>query len=334
MNKRTEQDVVISSRVRLARNLSEFPFPNKMTESQADQIIGKVRNAVGADVTYLDLKNMTNLDKQALVEQHLMSPVLVQKKQHSALFLSKDQSVSIMVNEEDHLRIQSIVPGLQLQEAYQKADQADDQLENALSFSFEEQTGYLTACPTNAGTGMRASVMLHLPALTANQQINGLIASVGKMGFAVRGLYGEGSQADGDLYQISNQITLGLSEQDTLNQLQSVTEQIIEREVELRRAMVERNRAEMCDLVWRAFGTVKYAQIMTAKEFMALASQIRLGISMGIITHISSQHLNRLMIAVQPANLQKHCGRELTPAERDFERASYLRKEIENGKDE
>lgn len=334
MSSQMEQDVVLSSRVRLARNLSEFPFPNKMTPAQANQVIQKAREAAGKEFTCLDLTAMTPLDQQALIEQHLISPALAQNNRHSALLLSKDQSVSIMINEEDHFRIQSIVPGFQLQQAYEKADQADDRLESALTFAFDEQTGYLTSCPTNAGTGMRASVMLHLPALTANHQINGLIASVGKMGFAVRGIYGEGSQAEGDLYQISNQITLGISEQETLNHLQSVTEQIVEREMELRRAMVERNRSEMCDLVWRAFGTVKYAQIMSAKEFMALASQIRLGISMGIITHITSRHLNQLMIEVQPANLQKHCGRELTPAERDFERAGYLRKEIENGKDE
>lgn len=334
MSKKAEQDVVLSSRVRLARNLSDFPFPNKMSDQQAGEIISRVRSAAGQDFTCLDLNGMTDLDKQALVEQHLISPALVQKKRHSAVLLSQDESVSIMINEEDHLRIQSIVPGLQLQEAYKRADQADDLLENTLSLAFDEETGYLTSCPTNAGTGMRASVMLHLPALTANHQINSLIASVGKLGFAVRGIYGEGSQAEGDLYQISNQITLGLSEQETLNHLQSITEQLIERELGLRQAMAERNRAEMCDLVWRAFGTVKYAQIMSAKEFMSLASQIRLGISMGMITHITPQHLNRMLIDVQPANLQKRCGKPLTPAERDFERAAYLRKELENRKDD
>ncbi len=319
-------NIVISSRVRLARNVKEFPFPPKLKHPQA--VIQAVRQAAGADFTCLTCNSMTPLDKQSLVEEHFISPALA-KNESGAVLLSKDQSVSIMVNEEDHLRIQCILPGLQLKEAYRLADQTDDLLEESLNFAFDETVGYLTSCPTNAGTGMRASVMLHLPALTANHQMNSLIATAGKMGFAVRGIYGEGSQAEGDFYQISNQITLGLSEEETLQRLQSVTEQMIEREMKLRQAMMERNRAQMCDVIWRAFGTVKYAQIMTAKEFMSLASQIRLGISMGVITHIKNETLNKLMTEIQPAHLQKHFGKTLSPSERDRMRAEYLRKEIE-----
>lgn len=318
--------VVISSRVRLARNLTEFPFPGMLKEP--GKVVEAVRKAAGEDFTYLDCSAMTPLDKQAFVERHVISPALEQSEGGGVL-LNQDETISIMINEEDHLRIQCILPGFQLQEAFRLADQADDLLEQSLDFAFDEQIGYFTSCPTNAGTGLRASVMLHLPALTANHQMNNLIASVGKMGFAVRGLYGEGSEAEGDLYQISNQITLGLSETETLQRLQSVTEQLIERELQLRQAMMERNRAQMCDMVWRAFGTMKYAQIMTSKEFMSLASQIRLGISMGVLTHIKAEQLTRWMTEIQPAHLQKHCGKPLSPSERDFERAAYLRNELE-----
>ncbi len=319
-------NIVISSRVRLARNVNDFPFPAK--SDHPEKVIEAVKGAAESDFTCLTCNGMTPLDKQALVEKHLISPALA-KQRDGAVLINKDQSISIMVNEEDHLRIQCIMPGLQLKEAYELADKTDDLLEESLSFAFDETIGYLTSCPTNAGTGMRASVMLHLPALTANHQMNSLIATAGKMGFAVRGIYGEGSQAEGDFYQISNQITLGLSESETLQRLQSVTEQLIEQELQLRQAMMERNRAQMCDIIWRAFGTVKYAQIMTAKEFMSLASQIRLGISMGVITHIKNETLNRLITEIQPAHLQKHCGRPLSPSERDMMRADYLRKEIE-----
>lgn len=319
--------IVISSRIRLARNLADIPFPGVSKNPQA--VIQAIRQAAEKGAfSYLDCDGMTALDKQLLVEQHLISPVLA-KSDHCGVLLNQEETVSIMVNEEDHLRIQAVLPGLQLKEAYDLADRTDDLLEETLEYAFDEEIGYLTACPTNAGTGMRASVMLHLPALTAHHQINALIASVGKLGFAVRGIYGEGSQAEGDLYQISNQVTLGLSEQETLQQLQSVTEQLIEREMQLRQAMTERDRAGMCDMVWRAFGTVKYAQLMTAKEFMALASQIRLGISMGVITHISQEHLNALTVEIQPAHLQKHYQKPLSPSERDLLRATYLRNEIE-----
>lgn len=319
-------NIVISSRVRLARNISKFPFPGKANPSQ--DVIEAVRKAAGSSFTCLTCQGMTPLDKQALVEEHIISPALAQKNE-GAVLLNKDQSISIMVNEEDHLRIQCMLPGLQLQKAYELADKTDDLLEESLSYAFDSEIGYLTSCPTNAGTGLRASVMLHLPALTANHQMNSLVATAGKMGFAVRGIYGEGSQAEGDFYQISNQITLGISETETLQRLQAVTEQLIERELQLRQVMMERNRAKMCDDIWRAFGTVKYAQIMTAKEFMALASRIRLGISMGVITHIKNETLNKLMTEIQPAHLQKHYGKSLSPAERDMMRAAYLRKEIE-----
>ena len=335
MTKETEQNaIVLSSRVRLARNLSHLPFPNQMTAEQAEEVIRRAKDAAGSRLSCLPFNTLPDLEKQALVEEHLASPVLLQKKTPCALLLSDDRTVSVMVNEEDHFRIQSIVPGLDLQEAYRKADETDDLLESKLNFAFDEETGYLTACPTNVGTGMRASVMLHLPAMTANHQINGLIASVGKSGFAVRGMYGEGSQAEGDLYQISNQITLGITEQETLRQLQSVTEQIIERELELRRAMAEQNRSELCDMVWRAYGAVSYAQIMSTKEFMTLASRLRLGVSMGMLPQVTPELLNRLMTEVQPASLQKRCGKALSAAERDFERANLLRNTFQKGKGE
>lgn len=318
--------IVISSRVRLARNLSDTPFPGLSKDPQA--VINTIRKAAGNHFSYLDCDTMPLLEKQSLVEQHLISPALA-KSTHCGVLLNKEETVSIMVNEEDHLRIQAVLGGLQLKEAYELADRTDDLLEESLTYAFDEEIGYLTACPTNAGTGMRASVMLHLPALTAHHQMNALIASVGKLGFAVRGIYGEGSQAEGDLYQISNQVTLGLSEQETLQQLQSVTEQLMEREMQLRQAMTERDRAGMCDMVWRAFGTIKYAQLMTAKEFMTLASQIRLGISMGVITHISQERMNDLTVQIQPAHLQKYAQKTLSPSERDVLRATYLRNEIE-----
>ncbi|MDN5293473.1 MAG: protein arginine kinase [Eubacteriales bacterium] len=331
-----ENDVVISSRVRLARNLEDIPFPHLMNEDQASRVLHGVRLAATTPEVYRELgpmefvmlEELSPLERQILVEKHLVSPQFVQEPRYRAVVVSEDEAVSIMVNEEDHLRIQVILPGLQLEEAYRLAEKTDDLLEGTLNFAFDERRGYLTACPTNVGTGLRASVMVHLPALVLTNQIGNVINAVTKLGMAVRGFYGEGTEALGNLFQISNQVTLGPSEEEIISNLLGVTRQIIAQERSTREYLYRENRQAVEDRVWRSYGLLKHARIITSEETMRLLSDVRLGVALGVVPGLTQRQINELMVITRPAFLQKVHGGEMNPYERDLLRAQVIREKL------
>lgn len=322
-----ESDVVISTRVRLARNLADTPFPAKWDAETAKSVTQKVRTAAGENFEFLNLDNAPSLNKQALMEEHIISREMLSGINKS-LLLSDGGSVSIMVGEEDALRLQAIAPGLDLDGAYKSADTLDTLLGETLDYAFDEQFGFLTSCPTNVGTGMRASVMLHLPALELAGRINRLAGDVGKLGLTIRGLYGEGSDSKGSLYQLSNQITLGISEAQTLDKLKSITSQIIDTERTLRKRMYESSPESLADTVYRALGTLKYARKLSSAECESLLSEVKLGADAGIIKDVPVDLLTKLMIESEPAHIMLAAKKALNAEERDIFRAEQMRKAL------
>lgn len=329
-------DIVLSSRVRLARNLEGVPFPHLLSQAQAADVLAAARKAADelnkfgflGTVRYLPLVDVTPVERQVLVEEHLISPAQAKDVQHKAVILSQAEEVSVMVNEEDHLRIQCLLPGLQLQDAWALASRVDDALEQTMTFAFSESRGYLTACPTNVGTGLRASVMMHLPALVLTNQAARVLNSVGQLGLTVRGLYGEGTEAIGNIFQISNQITLGRAEGEIIDHLSAVVSQIIDHERQAREALVREAKDQVEDKVSRALGILSSARIMTSDEAIRLLSDVRLGINMGILTRVPLKTANELLITTRPAYLQRLAGRELSPFERDLQRAALIRTKL------
>ncbi len=336
-----DSDIVVSSRVRVARNLAGIPFPHLLNTGKSEEIIHAVRLAIknkeAPELTgsyeLSSLSELSPIERQILVDKHLISPDLLNDFENKAVVLRDDDVVSIMINEEDHLRIQCLLPGLQLKEAWDIVDKVDDGLEKTLDYAFSEKIGYLTSCPTNAGTGLRASVMLHLPGLKLTKQLGGVLGAIGKLGLTVRGLYGEGTEALGDLFQISNQITLGQSEAEIVNNLISVTRQILSQEQASRGALYKDRRAVMEDRIYRAYGTLKYARILSSEEAMRLFSDLRLGLGLEMISGIPLKLLNELMVKIRPAFLIKLAGREMSAYERDVFRAELIRKEFEGTSD-
>ncbi len=325
-----ECDVVISTRVRLARNAAEVPFPPKWSDAAAKEITDSVKKALDTTkqrFSYLNLDNAPQLNKSALVEDHIISREMLGGK-NKALFLNEGGTAAVMVGEEDHIRIQAIEPGFALEKAFSAADALDDALGKVLEYAFDEKFGYLTHCPTNVGTGMRASVMLHLPALRMAGSINALIGQVGKLGLTIRGVYGEGSQSRGDLYQLSNQITLGLSEQQTLEKLTDIVKQIIKMERDMRQRLYESDKLSMADRVYRALGTLKYARKISSEEAQKLLSYVKLGADLGIIEDGDAQRLTQLMIESEPHHIALAEGEALSPEARDEKRAAHIRESI------
>lgn len=322
-----ESDVVVSTRIRLARNIVGTPFPPRWSDEQAKSLTEKVKLAAGDEFDFLNLDNAPELNKSSLVEEHIISREMLGGKNKS-LLLSKNGNASIMVGEEDHIRMQVIMPGFDVDTAYKAADALDDKLAASLDFAFDSQFGYLTHCTTNVGTGLRASVMLHLPAMRMVGRMNMLAGEVGKLGLTIRGLYGEGSEAKGDLYQLSNQITLGISENQACDKLKNVTLQIVNAERELRKKLADSQKSDIEDRIWRAFGTLKYARKLSSSECESLLSSIKLGINMGIIDCVSNETVTSLMIKAEPAHISLEIGRALTPDERDKVRAEMIRKEL------
>ncbi|NLK52404.1 MAG: protein arginine kinase [Syntrophomonadaceae bacterium] len=330
-------DIVISSRVRLARNLLDVPFPQQMSEKQAQDVVDgvaeilaekEVRQVLG-NLEVVALSELSALDRQILVEKHLISPIHADNTARGrGLAIRDDEAISIMLNEEDHLRIQCLFSGLQVKEAWELANQVDNHLESKLSFAFDERWGYLTVCPTNVGTGMRASVMLHLPALMITNQAQRVLSTLSQIGLAVRGLYGEGTEATGNLFQISNQVTLGLREEELVNNLTAVTGHIIEQERSARQHLLQKARWQLEDRVCRAQGALAYARIMTSEEALSHLSDVRLGVDLGIIKSIDLRTLNELIIMTQPGYLQKLAGQEMSGAARDLKRASIIREKL------
>ncbi|WP_334075737.1 MULTISPECIES: protein arginine kinase [Paenibacillus] len=330
-----ESEIVISTRVRIARNLVHHPFPMLATNQQSEEVLRLLQDALSDErlqsygkLHPVLLADLEELDKKILVEKHLISPNLAGESRKGAAFISEDESLSIMVNEEDHLRIQCLYPGLQVQEAWEKATAIDDIFEDHVDYAFDANRGFLTSCPTNVGTGLRASVMMHLPALVLTQQINRILSAVSQVGLTVRGIYGEGSEAMGNLFQISNQITLGQSEAEIIENLYGVVMQIIEHEKNARNKLLTESRLRMTDRVMRSYGILSHASIMDSKEAAQRLSDVRLGVDVGLIDNVSPQVLNELNVMTQPGFLQKMFGENLSPGERDMYRAKLIREKV------
>src|SRR5438128_1205850 len=325
-----ESDIVDSSRIRLARNLAAFPFTNRANAHQKGEIEALLRERIAKvemdpKLSYLNVPALSPLDRQLLVERQLISRELAVAEGPRGVAVGPHETVSLMVNEEDHLRLQVMRSGYSLDEAWQDIDKVDDLLEQRINYAFSEEFGYLTACPTNVGTGMRASVMLHLPALVWTKQIEKVFRALQKINLAVRGLYGEGSRASGDFYQISNQVTLGKSETTILGEIRDVIPQIITYERQARSALLRESRQALQDRVSRAYGTLCSATMMTSEETMDLLSHVRLGVNLALLDDITIPTLNELFIHTQPAHLQKLMGTLLDGEERNTARARYLR---------
>lgn len=328
-------DIVLASRIRLARNLKGIPFPHLLQDEVQEKVVAKVAKAVTAEgitkvfgsMAVLLLEELSPLEKRILVEKHLISPAFAEKEK-GAVILNSDESVSIMVNEEDHLRVQLLMPALQLEETWKAADALDDALELALDFAFDEERGYLTACPTNLGTGLRASVMLHLPALVIAKQAKKILGSLSQLGLTVRGFYGEGSEAQGNLYQISNQITLGLTEAEIISNLSVVVQQLIDQERAARDRLKGELYHQMDDKAHRAHGLLAHARIISSEEALTLLSDLRLGIDLGIITNVEPSILSEMMAFIQPGLLQGTEKKKMNAAERDLKRAEVIQKKL------
>lgn len=329
-----EHDIVLSSRIRLARNFESIPFPNNASRDDLQKVINLVKKTLNdkkdPKLYYININELPEVEKQLLVEKNLTSPAHIKKDAEAGLFLNDKEDICIMINEEDHLRIQSLKPGLQLEKCWEKANQIDDILEEKINYAYSRKWGYLSTCPTNLGTGMRASIMIHLPALNLTNNIKKMLGAISKLGLAVRGIYGEGSDSTGNIYQISNQVTLGNNEQDMIENLKSVTTQIIEEEKKTRHRLLEEQEIKITDKIMRSYGILKYAHKLSGEEAMKLLSQVKLGMDMGIIEDIDPKVLSKLLILIRPAHLQKMEGKELDADIRDIKRATLIRNNFEN----
>ena len=328
--------IAISSRLRLARNIKGFNFfdwSDKETKQKVKQLcmekvgsINLMKNAL-----YAEMDKISATDRQFLMERHLISREHLNNTSEKSVFIGDGEMISIMVNEEDHLRIQVLQSGLNLEECWNILERLNKDLGERIDFAYSEQLGFLTACPTNVGTGMRASVMMHLPAIVMTQQIRGVIEAISKMGLAVRGLFGEGTQASGNFFQISNQVTLGHTEESLMSSLQRVVKQIISQEESSRKFLMAKKKEIIEDKIERSYATLKSAHIITSEETLELLSIIRMGIETNIIKNISNSTINELFIIIQPAHLQKIKQRQLSTPERDIERAKLIRDRLGRG---
>ncbi len=330
-----ESDVVMSCRVRLARNLVGFPFVVRASDAQRRELVHLARQVVlqsdlSQEMIWVDLAEATARDRQLLVERHLISRHLAEAEIPRAVAVSEDETLSIMINEEDHLRMQLIAPGLRLGELVERISIVDESLEANADYAFSPRWGYLTACPTNLGTGIRLSVMMHLPALKLSNEIERVRRAAKDLHLAVRGYYGEGSESAGDFYQISNQVTLGQSEQEILQEfLERILPQIIEYEHQARRMLVERNTTLLDDRVHRSLAVLRNARLLGAEEAMKLLSRVRLGVHLGRIDQLNIELINRLLLQIQPAHLQLHVGASLNADRLREVRATVVRKALQ-----
>ncbi len=326
-------DVVISTRIRLARNLKDYPFPCKLNSQGREKVIEKVRDAVkksnspvASDFSFIRMSELSSSQSVSLVEKRLVSPEFISETDGRALLISKDECFSIMINEEDHIRLQVITKGLSLEQAYDTADKLDTLLDENLDFAFDEKLGYLTQCPTNLGTGMRASVMLHLPALEKSRAINRIAGNLSKLGLTIRGAHGEGTEPKGALYQLSNQVTLGISEKAAIENLKNITEQLIAQENQARERLC--SSIDIQDAISRSLGILRSALVISHDEALKLLSNVRLGIVSKQITDVSTEMIDRLMLAVEPATLTVSLNKNLSAHDRDIERAKLIRAEL------
>ena len=330
-----ERDVTLTSRIRLARNIADIPFPTVMLPEHARQVAEKVRNSIfdfsghqrfaGIKFAYIKMSDVPEIERQILVEKHLASQDLMEHPEVSAILLDSNEEITVMINEEDHIRMQCVLPGFQLSKAWETISYIDDLIEEQVDYAFHEEFGYLTSCPTNVGTGLRSSVMMHLPGLTMSNQMNAILQTITKIGLTARGIYGEGSEALGSIYQISNQVTLGPTEEDIINNLSIVSRQIVDKERQARKALRQAGGIQFEDSLWRACGLLMHARIMSLKEFMSLISSVRLAVSMGLIPGVALEKIDAVMTMGQPANVMKKAGGRLKGKEVDVERANIIR---------
>jgi|SRR5690554_1258105 len=339
-----EGGVVLSSRIRLARNLKDIPFPHYAGEKALEEILSLVEKTVSpeqvsvaaADTDQNDLQKLRlvrldslgSLERMVLVEKHLVSPNLVNHPAHRGVLLNQQETLSIMINEEDHIRIQTITPGLQLEAAWDMANQTDDFLEASLDYAFDEHRGFLTSCPTNVGTGLRASVMVHLPGLVLVDQAKKVLSALPQVGLNVRGIYGEGTESMGNLFQISNQVTLGHSEEDLIGNLLSLTKQVTDQEKSVREALLKESKLQMENRVHRAYGILTQARLISSEEAMKLLSDVWLGIECGLIPDLQAETVKELIPLIRVSILQQLIGRELGAEERDYYRAAVIREQL------
>lgn len=329
----SDGEVVISTRVRLARNLKDYPFPARCSSSQQNEIAQKISDAIinGNSVisprfSCIDIDNINASEKVSLVERHLISPEFISEKSNKKLLLLDDESIAVMINEEDHIRLQVMTQGLDLDNAYETASRIDSLLDEHLTFAFNENLGYLTQCPTNLGTGMRASVMLHLPALQNSKSMGKIADNLSKLGLTIRGTYGEGTEPVAALYQLSNQISLGISEKTAIQNLKNITKQLISQELTSRNEMVKHLSVQ--DVIYRSEGILRSARLISNDEAMKNLSYVRMGIASGLISTVSLDTVNKLFIDIQPATLMKNMGKALSPQERDAVRATMIRRAL------
>ena len=325
--------VVLSTRVRLARNLVDAPFPERASMTQRSDVMARCANQI-ADLSqmkngaFFDVAELSDLERQVLLERHLISRELCDSQSGSGVFINKDQTCSVMINEEDHLRIQFLKTGFSLRSVWKQIDRFDSSLENELDLAFSSEFGYLTACPTNLGTGLRASVMLHLPGLVISNNMDKVIRAVNQLGITVRGLFGEGSDATGHVFQISNQQTLGESEEEILSRLASVFKTIIDHEINARFKYLEENCSCLLDQIGRAFGVLKNAYVLNSNEAMNLLSLMRLAVDLEMLPEVNRSDIDRLFIECQPGHIQYVAGEGIEPDARDLCRAKTLREEF------
>lgn len=319
-------DIVLSTRIRLARNLKNIVFPSRMTSDDSKKVLNEVSEAVKKfnyplSPVYLD--KISPVERQCLVEEHLISPNM-NGKENQALFLSEDGNISIMVNEEDHIRLQCIFAGYETDKAFDLVNKVDDCLADNLEYAFSPNYGYLTSCLTNLGTGMRVSYMVHIPALCLSGMADKMFSVVSKLGVAVRGIYGEGSKSSGHIFQISNQVTLGLDEREIIKKMTDVIDKIIAQERELRNKLFKENRILVEDKIMRSYAIMKYAKTISSKELSDALSYVRLGISQDLIAGLDAKTVNTLLIEARPAHIVKEAGKDLSPEERDIKRAQTV----------
>jgi protein arginine kinase len=324
-------DSVISSRVRLARNIRGIPYTHRARPEDLGLSLEIALKAAGrsptlATATTMIMSDLDELDRQFLVERHLISQEHAESSPSRALVVSSGEIVSIMINEEDHLRLQALQSGFQVIDAWRLLERLDGELDQEVDYAFSCDWGYLSACPTNTGTGIRASMLVHLPALVLTGQVNKVLHGISQMGLAVRGLYGEGSEVMGNLFQVSNRTALGVSEIDIIQSIEKVVGQVLEYEAQARQILLRDARSQIEDKVWRAYGILKHCRKVTSHEVMSLGSAVRLGKALGVIDSISVAGLNTLLLTSQPAHLQKRHGREMDAAERDVVRAEMVRR--------
>ncbi|MFA6379478.1 MAG: protein arginine kinase [Candidatus Omnitrophota bacterium] len=328
-----QSHIVMSSRVRLARNVERIPFPARASKKDLIEIVKIAKAAFDSseyfkDAMFSKINELDAVDQQFLVERHLMSHDHAATSEGRAILISREEILSIMINEEDHLRLQVMQSGFNLNETWKIINMIDDLLSAKIPYAYDAAWGYLTACPTNTGTGIRGSVMLHLPALVMTKQINKVLEAIAKLSFTSRGFYGEGTQATGNFFQISNQVSLGHSEEDVLQNMNGLVRQIVEQEEQARQALLLQNRSILEDKICRSHGILRNAHIISSQETVDLLSMVRLGIDVGVIKDIEKQTINELFIMIQPAHLQKLEGKKLNTLERDVKRASLIRSKL------